>query len=106
MYKICFYVPEDVCEKVKEALFRAGAGKIGPYARCAWQTLGEGQYEPLSGSQPHAGTLNQLYRGREYQVEMVCSDDIIDKVIATLLDVHPYETVAYAAWKLYDAQPC
>lgn len=43
MYKICFYVPPSHAEQAKDRLFAAGAGKIGDYCCCAWQTLGEEQ---------------------------------------------------------------
>ncbi len=48
MYKICFYVPESHLEKVKEALFATGAGRIGDYDHCCWQTRGTGQFRPLA----------------------------------------------------------
>ena len=42
MYQLYFYVPESYAESVKEACFAAGAGSIGNYSRCAWQTSGDG----------------------------------------------------------------
>ena len=38
MYKICIYVPENAVDKVKQAVFDAGAGRVGNYDRCCWQT--------------------------------------------------------------------
>ena len=104
MYKITFYVPEAHLNPVKQAMFDQGAGKIGSYDCCAWQTKGTGQYRPLEGSNPFAGEKNQIANEEEYLVEMVCTDDLIDTVIAALLKTHPYETVAYSAWKTYENQ--
>lgn len=95
MYKICFYVPESHLEKVKEALFIAGAGRIGNYDRCSWQCLGEGQFRPLAGSQPAIGQQGLVERVAEYKVELVCSRENIQAAIASLKASHPYEEPAY-----------
>lgn len=100
MYKISFYVPENDLEKVKNALFNKGAGKVGPYDHCCWQTLGKGQFRPLEGSQPTIGSKHTVETVEEYLVEMVCEDNILNGVLAELLKVHPYETPAYSAWKI------
>ncbi|ABS77168.1 NGG1p interacting factor NIF3 [Coxiella burnetii] len=100
MYKLTFYVPETHLENVKNALFAKGAGKVGKYDCCAWQTLGTGQYRPLSGSQPHLGSEGQIETVKEYLVEMVCDDKYLKAVLEELLQVHPYETPAYASWKI------
>lgn len=100
MYKICFYVPVEYADKVKNALFESGAGKIGNYACCAWQVLGEGQFMPLAGSQAFLGSENQLEKVLEYKVEMVCHDNCVKEVIAALRKAHPYEEPAYQVLKL------
>jgi len=100
MHKLCFYVPESHVEIVKNAVFEQGAGKIGHYDYCCWQTLGTGQYRPLEQSNAFKGTVNTVSREPEYLVEMVCEDTVIDKVIDTLLKVHPYETPAFQAWSV------
>ena len=103
MYRISFYVPDEHCEAVKNALFAIGAGKIGDYEQCAWQTQGTGQYLPLPNSQPYQGKANQLSKTIEYKVEMVCPDAIINKALQTLVLAHPYETPAYEAYKIATA---
>lgn len=95
MYKISFYVPEQALEQVKQALFDAGAGRIGEYTHCAWQILGEGQFMPLAGSNPYIGKLNELEKISEYKVELVCEQQFIHAAIAALKQTHPYETPAY-----------
>ena len=100
MYKLSFYIPESHLETVKTALFTAGAGKINGYQQCAWQVRGEGQFKPLTGSQPFLGKTEQLEKLVEYKVEMVCADTDIKNVILALLENHPYEQPAYAVHKI------
>ncbi|MFT3741344.1 MAG: NGG1p interacting factor NIF3 [Gammaproteobacteria bacterium] len=103
MYYLQFYVPPSHLKAVKIALFAAGAGKIGAYDQCAWQTLGEGQYRPLPGSQPFAGTQDQLCHEAEYKVEMVCAEAVLSEVISALKASHPYEQPAYWVMKGFPA---
>ncbi|MFC6670138.1 NGG1p interacting factor NIF3 [Marinobacterium aestuariivivens] len=100
MYKLCFYVPEENLETVKQALFEAGAGRIGDYDCCCWQTRGHGQFRPLAGSRPHIGSHGELEKLDEWKVEMVCADGHIREAIAALKRTHPYEEVAYDVWRL------
>lgn len=95
MYLISFYVPLEHAEKVKNAMFDAGAGHIGNYDRCAWQTLGKGQFRPLKGSSPFIGTIHQTEQLDELKVEMVCEESKLSQVIAALRTAHPYETPAF-----------
>ena len=100
MHKLCFYVPESHLEKVKRAVFAAGAGRVGDYESCCWQTPGQGQFRPLPGSEPHIGTIGQLETLAEHKVEMVVSDERVDAAVAALLAAHPYEEPAYDVWRL------
>ena len=100
MYKICVYVPEQDAESVKQAMFSAGAGKIGAYDHCCWQTLGQGQFKPLQGSSPHIGTQDRVETVSELRIEMVCDEGVITDVVAALRSSHPYEEPAYDVWKL------
>lgn len=100
MHKLVFYVPESHLESVKAAVFAAGAGRMGNYDSCAWQTLGTGQFRPLPGSDPFIGEINYLQRVEEYRVEILCSDDCVAQALAALRNAHPYEEPAYDIWRL------
>lgn len=100
MYKLSFFVPSDYLDAVKQAVFAAGAGKIGDYDQCCWQVLGEGQFRPLTGSAPFIGQQLQLEKVPEYKVEMVCDDKLITAAVAALKASHPYETPAYDVVRL------
>ncbi len=95
MKKINFYVPEENCEDVKIAMFKAGAGIIGKYNYCAWQIKGQGQCCPQEESNPYIGKPGEFEQFEEYKVELVCEDDKLDNVIAALKKAHPYEEPAY-----------
>jgi hypothetical protein len=95
MVKLGFYVPKSHLEQVKQACFEAGAGKIGQYDQCSWQTEGQGQFRPLPGSNPFLGAENTVETVTEYRVEMVCEKALIGDVVAALKRVHPYEMPAY-----------
>jgi hypothetical protein len=100
MYQLCCYVPDTHLEPVKQALFNAGAGRIGAYDSCCWQILGQGQYRPLAGSDPFLGAQGQLEIVAEYKLELVCADEHLSAAIAALKQAHPYEEPAYQVWKL------
>ena len=100
MYKISFFVPFFYAEKVKRAVFLTGAGRIGNYESCSWQTTGTGQFRPLSGSDPFIGSSGVLEKVEELKVEMVCDDEFIEVAIAALKKSHPYEEPAYEVIKL------
>ena len=102
MLKLCFYVPADSLEVVKQAVFAAGAGRSERYQRVCWQTAGQGQFEPEPGSNPSHGRVGELSKVSEFKVEMICQDDQIHSVIAALVAAHPYENVAYDVVRLMD----
>ena len=100
MYKLAFFVPESHLQAVKDALFAVGAGRIGDYEHCCWQTLGTGQFRPLSGAQPFIGQQGQLEQVPEWKVEMVLADDLVGAVVGALRASHPYEEPAFDLWQL------
>lgn len=102
MYKICFYAPTTHVEQIKNAMFTAGAGKIGEYSCCAWQVLGQGQFMPLENSNAFIGEKNKLETVAEYKVEMVCAIEHIQAVIQAMKQSHPYEEPAYHVFRLED----
>jgi len=102
MVKLSVYVPESHLEIVKQAMFDAGAGRVGFYRNCSWQTRGVGQFQPTSGSDPFIGSVGNLSIVPEFQLEMVCQNELLSHVISAMKQAHPYEKPAYAAWYLLD----
>ncbi len=95
MYMLFCLVPETHLDEVKNAIFATGAGQLGHYQHCAWQTLGTGQFMPLEGSNAFIGKVNQLETVAEYKVEIVCTEAQVKPAVAALKRAHPYETPAY-----------
>jgi hypothetical protein len=100
MYQIYVYIPTESIEKVKLAMFEAGAGKIGDYEYCCFEYSGKGQFKPLAGSQPYVGKLDQVEKVHEIKVEMVCEQKYLQDVISSMKNAHPYEEVAFGVIKL------
>jgi hypothetical protein len=100
MFKISVFIPESHLDAVKSAMFAAGAGRIGDYDSCSWQSLGSGQFRPLEGADPYIGQQGKVETVQEYKVEMVCADELIKDAIAAMKQAHPYEEPAYDVWRL------
>lgn len=100
MFKLEIYIPETHVEKVKAAIFAAGAGKIGCYDCCCWQTSGTGQFRACEGSNPFIGKKHEIEKVPELKIEVVCEKDKINDVINALKKSHPYETPAYQFWEV------
>ncbi|WP_372985714.1 NGG1p interacting factor NIF3 [Marinobacter sp.] len=102
MYKMCYFVPESHLEQTKQALFTAGAGRIGDYDSCAWQCRGQGQFRPLEGSDPYLGSQGEVEVVDEFKVELVCEDSLIHDALKALKQAHPYEEPAYEIFRIED----
>ncbi|MBL7546088.1 MAG: hypothetical protein JNL11_19875 [Bdellovibrionaceae bacterium] len=105
MFKLSFYVPESHLEKVKDALFHAGAGRYENYDYCCWATLGEGQFRPLPSSKPYIGKQNEVKKVKEYKVEMICEETFLEGALAALKTNHPYEEPAFEFYLINPLQP-
>ena len=95
MYKLIFYVPVDDAQGVKEAIFQTGAGHIGNYSHCSWETLGTGQFLALKGANPTLGDVGHLEKVEELKVEILCSQLNIGAAVKALKNAHPYEEPAF-----------
>ncbi len=95
MFKITVFIPKNAAEKVKQAMFAAGAGRQGEYDQCCFETEGTGQFRPLQGARPAIGAVGGLERVPELRVEMLCSRDKAKSVIAAMRAGHPYEEPAF-----------
>lgn len=100
MLLLAFYVPESHLEEVKQALYKAGAGRIGNYDHCCFQIRGEGEFRPSSGSTPFLGRVGKLEKVMEYKVEMVLEEGLEEAVVSALRKAHPYEEPAFHLLKV------
>lgn len=104
LYHLYYYVPHKYLEVTKNAIFAAGAGTIGKYSCCSWETKGNGQFYPEAGSNPFIGKKCKITKVAEYKVETVCPEHKLKKVVAALKAAHPYETPAYGFFKINSSQ--
>lgn len=102
MFKLIVFVPIDSKESVKEAIFKTGAGSLGNYSHCCFETQGVGQFMPLEGSDPAIGAHNSLEKVDEVKIEVICNKENLKEAIKSMISVHPYEEVAYEVYELFD----
>lgn len=99
-YKLVVYVPEGHEAAVRQAVCNAGAGWIGNYSHCTFQTQGQGTFLPLEGSQPYLGSQGTLEYASEYRLETIVPAGVLPKVLLAMEQAHPYEEVAYDLFRL------
>ena len=100
LYQLYVYVPIDFAEKVKEALFQAGAGLQGNYAECSFSFQGEGSYKPLENANPFLGTINKRHAESEVKLEVLVKQDALYNVQKAMKAAHPYEEIAFGILEL------
>ena len=105
LHKLVWFVPEEALEVTRDAVFGAGAGRIGDYERCSWYTAGTGTFMPGEGAQPTVGEVGEEEHVPELRVETVVPVELAAPVVRALLDAHPYEEVAYELYPLVDVEP-
>jgi dinuclear metal center YbgI/SA1388 family protein len=94
------YVPQDYSEKVKEALFSAGAGNIGFYDECSFKVEGKGTFRPIEGSNPFSGEQNVRENADEDMISVIFESFKQNQLIAAIRSAHPYEEVAHQIYQL------
>jgi dinuclear metal center YbgI/SA1388 family protein len=100
LFKLVVFVPEAHHEKVRSAMFHAGAGGIGKYSHCSFNSEGTGTFLPLGGSTPFIGKQGCMEQAKEIRVETIVPLSVRKKVISAMLKAHPYEEVAYDLYSM------
>jgi hypothetical protein len=98
--KLVVFVPPDALDAVRDAVFAAGAGRIGEYERCSWYTDGTGTFLGGEGTTPTVGEKGREERVPEIRLETVYPAEREDEVVRALLAAHPYEEPAYDLYPL------
>ena len=101
--KPVWFVPEDALDVTRDAVFEAGAGRIGEYERCSWYTAGTGTFFGCERTDPAVGERGTEERVPELRVETMVPTDRLNQVVAALRAAHPYEEPAYDVYPLVDA---
>ena len=98
--KLVTFCPNKQANSVREAIFSAGAGQIADYDFCSFNVEGVGTFRADDTSQPYVGKPGSLHQEPEVRIETVFPSYMQHKVIAALLQAHPYEEVAYDVYSL------
>jgi hypothetical protein len=101
--KLVVFVPREALDPLREALFAAGAGRIGDYERCSWYTEGTGTFLGGKDSSPSVGQPGREQRLSELRLETVYPEELETEVVAALRQAHPYEEPAFDLYVLADA---
>jgi hypothetical protein len=99
---IVFTVPESHADAVREAMGRAGAGRVGNYSFCSYSAKGIGRFMPNQGSHPYLGKEGVLEEVAEERIETVCSKDVLDHVLEEIKKAHPYEEMVIDIYPVYE----
>ena len=99
-YKLVTFVPAEAAQKVRDAMFDAGAGVIGKYGGCSFNTEGTGTFYGSEKSAPAVGDAEKFEEVSEIKVEVLLRRELFGRVYGALLSAHPYEEVAYDLYPL------
>lgn len=100
--KLVVFVPREALDNVRDALFAAGAGRIGDYERCSWYTAGTGTFFAGQGADPTVGERGREERVSELRLESVYPEEREAEVVAALRAAHPYEEPAFDLYPLLE----
>ena len=98
--KLVVFVPREALDGVRDAIFAAGAGRIGDYERCSWYTEGTGTFLGGETSSPTIGERGREERVPELRLETVFPEERHADVVAALRGAHPYEEPAFDVYPL------
>jgi dinuclear metal center YbgI/SA1388 family protein len=102
--KLVVFVPAEAADRVADALFDAGAGRIGNYSRCSFRSPGTGTFFGEEGANPRVGEARKLQRVEELRLETVLPLDRIGPAIRALRQAHPYEEPAFDLMQLVGSE--
>ncbi len=100
LLKLVVFVPEEYADEVREALSLAGAGWIGNYSHCTFQSAGTGTFLPRDGADPFLGRVGDMERVAEFRMETIFPASLRQTVLKAMTESHPYEEAAYDLYPL------
>lgn len=100
LLKIATFVPLEYANKVRQAMFDAGAGHIGNYDSCSYNIEGQGTFKANEGTNPFVGEIGKIHKEKEIKIETISTAFCLNKVIEALKGSHPYEEPAFDIYQL------
>lgn len=98
--KVIVFVPTNHAEKVRNEMFNAGAGRLGEYSACSFNTAGRGTFMADTNAKPYVGKPGELHFEEEIRIEALCENHNLGRVLNAMIQSHPYEEVAYDVYPL------
>lgn len=95
LMKLFTFVPIEQAEKVRLAIFEAGAGNIGNYSECSFNAEGVGTFKAGAGADPFAGEIGYQHQEKEVKIETIFPAYLQQRIVAAMIKAHPYEEIAY-----------
>jgi dinuclear metal center YbgI/SA1388 family protein len=99
--KIVVFVPDKDLGRVSDAMFAAGAGRIGQYRECSFRLAGTGTFFGGDDTNPTVGARGRREEVGEWRLEMVCPKDQLDLVLTAMRQSHSYEEPAFDVYPLH-----
>jgi dinuclear metal center YbgI/SA1388 family protein len=103
LVKVVTFAPNNEADRVREAMFNAGAGCIGNYDSCSYNIEGNGTFRANDKAYPYVGKAGELHIEPEIRIEVIATKTILSKVISAISSAHPYEEVAYDIYPLQNS---
>ncbi len=103
--KLVVFVPREALDAVRQAVFAAGAGRIGDYEHCSWYTIGTGTFLGGESTDPSVGEKGREERVAELRLETVYPVEREADVVRALRAAHPYEEPAFDLYPLAEPPP-
>jgi dinuclear metal center YbgI/SA1388 family protein len=98
--KLVVMVPNDHAERVRQAMFDAGAGHIGEYSCCSYNVTGTGTFRAGDNAHPFVGEIGQIHHEPETSIQVIVPKWLSGRVVSAMLNAHPYEVPAYDIFDL------
>jgi len=89
--KVITYVPRDYADRIRQTLFSVGAGCIGSYDHCSFNSDGVGTFRAGDGCNPFCGTIGEEHHENETRIEAIYEHRIEHVMLQQLRKAHPYE---------------
>lgn len=93
--RLIVFAPIEKAEEVRKAMFDAGAGVIGEYDECSFNTEGTGTFRGSDNTDPYIGKPGEQTQAREIKIETIYPAPLEAKILRELIKAHPYEEVAF-----------
>ncbi len=98
--KVVVFTPDKDLGRVTDAMFAAGAGRIGQYSECSYRLQGTGTFFGSDATNPTVGQKGRREDVAEWRLEAVCPERDVDAVVTAVRRAHSYEEPAYDVYPL------